>query len=344
MLLTFQHFGEVPGQVHLFYEQAFSALFSRHDATKEAFKRKHYTDFFIDEFKRYFSLFCLITYLRKKTLMSEADVFSVLADVSKIEKTPIDRGAFLNDLTKSVCILRPEGTDFTFVHRSFQEYFAAYWIARHANDNAGEVMGRVASRLSDNVLTMAWSMNRELVTGAFLIPQLREYRVQTWELAAKFSVVEYMRHFEGVGFLATSASTGECGVLMTATKVPVYMAAVVFALTMYPRSSASLEKPALRTSKLYQRLLAKGLILETERCFIKTNLRDSLTMEYSDTDIVDASARLNEFIDALEESEFVSFRQTMKDAYVLLGTLEAEQASRETDVSTLLSEAAEPLS
>jgi hypothetical protein len=34
----------------------------------------------------------------------------------------------------------------------------------------------------------------------------------------------------------------------------------------------------------------------------------------------------------------------MKDAYVLLGTLEAEQASRETDVSTLLSEAAEPLS
>ena len=38
--------------------------------------------------------------------------------------------SFLRDLLKSVCVMQIEGVEYTFTHRSFQEYFAAYFISR----------------------------------------------------------------------------------------------------------------------------------------------------------------------------------------------------------------------
>ncbi len=40
MLLTFSSFAEIPDKIHVFYDQAFDTLFSRHDATKEALEGK----------------------------------------------------------------------------------------------------------------------------------------------------------------------------------------------------------------------------------------------------------------------------------------------------------------
>ena len=37
MLITFRDFADIPEKIHLFYDQAFDALFSKHDATKEGF-------------------------------------------------------------------------------------------------------------------------------------------------------------------------------------------------------------------------------------------------------------------------------------------------------------------
>lgn len=50
MLLTFDQFADIPEKVYLFYDQAFETLFAKHDATKEAYKRKSYTSLSIDVF------------------------------------------------------------------------------------------------------------------------------------------------------------------------------------------------------------------------------------------------------------------------------------------------------
>ncbi len=71
MLLTFSSYADMPEKIHVFYDQAFDTLFSRHDATKEAFKRERNTKYSIDVFKRYLSYLCLITYNENKTDFSE---------------------------------------------------------------------------------------------------------------------------------------------------------------------------------------------------------------------------------------------------------------------------------
>jgi hypothetical protein len=48
MLLTFQHYAEIPEKIHVFYELAYATLFSKHDDLKEAFKREKYTGLSID--------------------------------------------------------------------------------------------------------------------------------------------------------------------------------------------------------------------------------------------------------------------------------------------------------
>jgi predicted NACHT family NTPase len=62
MLLTLAQFAEVPAKIHLFYEYAFEALFGRHDVTKAGFQRKRHTALAMDDFKRLFAYFCMITY------------------------------------------------------------------------------------------------------------------------------------------------------------------------------------------------------------------------------------------------------------------------------------------
>jgi predicted NACHT family NTPase len=62
MLLMFEYFADIPSKVHLFYGQAFDALFYIHDSLKESFRRERHTSYPIDVFKRYFGYFCLISY------------------------------------------------------------------------------------------------------------------------------------------------------------------------------------------------------------------------------------------------------------------------------------------
>lgn len=52
MLITYSQFADIPEKLHLFYQQAYEALFHKHDATKSAFKRIRFTNIPIDEFQK----------------------------------------------------------------------------------------------------------------------------------------------------------------------------------------------------------------------------------------------------------------------------------------------------
>ena len=46
-----------------------------------------------------------------------------------------DNDKFINDLQVAIGVLNKEGTDYTFPHRSLQEYFAAIYIASLNDEN-----------------------------------------------------------------------------------------------------------------------------------------------------------------------------------------------------------------
>ncbi|HEY0331673.1 MAG TPA: NACHT domain-containing protein [Rhodopseudomonas sp.] len=165
MLLTFDQFADIPEKIHLFYEQAFDTLFAKHDATKEAFKRTMYTELSIDVFKRHLAYFCLATYYDEKFEFNETELLVYISKCLKIESSAVSASSFLQDLVESVCILQKEGLNYSFTHRSFQEFFAAYCMARVTSNHLDEVLHKILRRPTDNVVKMLYDINQEMLVG-----------------------------------------------------------------------------------------------------------------------------------------------------------------------------------
>ena len=106
--------------------------------------------------------------------------------VAQLEGLDVKGHDFLDDLLNAVCILQKDGLKIVFSHRSFQEYFCAYRLMRFPEQKVAELIGRFASRQTDNVLPMLFDMNKSLVNRAYIIPQLKKYKTKTVPLNEGF--------------------------------------------------------------------------------------------------------------------------------------------------------------
>ena len=132
MLMTYTTFGEVPAKMHVFYSKAYETMARLHDASKGTFKRKLHSKLTPEEFAKYFAEFCARTYTEEVLEFTERTFSAYMAKVLKdsyAEFTGVQPRDFLLDLTDNLCIMYREGEKYYFIHRSFQEYFAAVHFA-----------------------------------------------------------------------------------------------------------------------------------------------------------------------------------------------------------------------
>jgi hypothetical protein len=174
MLLTFQHYAEIPVKVHVFYDLAFATLFSKHDALKEAFKRERYTKLSIDVFKRQLSALCIITYRDEKLSFNESELLEYIEKSNRLNDVRVDSQAFMRDLMESVCILQQDGIEISFSHRSFQEYFAAVYLGNMSTDKLRLLLPQLTFRDTDAVIVMLNDMNHDLFEEAYVIPMIKK--------------------------------------------------------------------------------------------------------------------------------------------------------------------------
>ncbi|MBD5093171.1 MAG: NACHT domain-containing protein [Subdoligranulum sp.] len=139
MLLTFDNYAEIPEKVHLFYDNAFETLYSKHDATKSGYKRELKSNLTYDSFKKIFSRFCFITYFHGKMELSYDDLIATLKKVS-VDSVNFNQEDYVFDLINSVCVIYKDGLNYRFTHRSFQEYFTAVFL-RDLSDSNMQKMG-----------------------------------------------------------------------------------------------------------------------------------------------------------------------------------------------------------
>lgn len=194
MLVTLQQFADVPSKIHLFYEYAFEALFGRHDATKGGFKRTRHTSLALDDFKRLFSYFCMYTYVNGLLTFSSDDLLTILQQSIVASQIDTNKALFKNDLTESTCMLALDGLGYTFSHRSFQEYFAAYFICRVKPDEFERTIPQLVRRGKyDNVVLMASEMNREKFEETWALPTLDLLWNSVKDVDAKNDYVGFVR-------------------------------------------------------------------------------------------------------------------------------------------------------
>lgn len=136
MLLTFENRASIPDKLNDFYEQAFITMFQAHDATKGAYKREIKSGLGYENFKFIFSYLCFKSFFESQHSFNYSQIIQLISQTANKNIIDISFQAedYLDDLTQAVCMLVKDGLEYRFVHRSFQEYFAAFYSTQ-LNDN-----------------------------------------------------------------------------------------------------------------------------------------------------------------------------------------------------------------
>lgn len=198
MLLTYGENAEIPNKLSIFYNQAFEALFQRHDANKSGYYRKRLTQLDIQDFSRVFSLFCLQTYERRIFKMPKTECYRYIERASERLNLNFKPEDYLNDLLSAACLLIEDGLDVAFSHRSFQEYFVALHISNAPSDIQEKLIDRYWKNIvSDDVIKLLYEINPELVEQKLIVPKM-EYLFESIsvENEVKFeNAIKYLKKY-----------------------------------------------------------------------------------------------------------------------------------------------------
>lgn len=174
MLLTFSSAGDIPEKKHLFYQQAFDALFYKHDVCKDGLTRITDTKLAEDDFKKITSAFSMISYVKELTAFSKPEALHMAKSAIDYAEVKVSNTAFIEDLKNAVCIIQLDGLQYTFVHKSFQEYFSAYhiFVSRTVKE---AVINKLMERARvDQVLDFIYEMCPDYIVDNILKPNLNE--------------------------------------------------------------------------------------------------------------------------------------------------------------------------
>lgn len=179
MLSTYNDYAEIPQKLHLFYYQAFDTMLSKHDATK-SYRREMLSNLSADTFKECFAIFCFLTYQKAKTEFTFLEIEEIFKKFPPRIQSVLNIGNFIHDLENCLCVLYKEGHRYKFSHRSFQEYFVAYFLNIQTDSKMREYSfrliksGKFGTR-ADSVFFMLEDMNTHRFNNNILIPLLDEF-------------------------------------------------------------------------------------------------------------------------------------------------------------------------
>jgi hypothetical protein len=175
MLLTFDQSADIPTKITSFYKQAFEALYQRHDAAKGAYRRGHHAGLPLDEYEKIFSVFCFDSYVDSKITFGDAELLTYFRDAASYYDYVCDAELLVKDAMESICVIQREGLDNVFVHRSFQEYFAALFLTRYSGDDfADQVKNINKSNNEQNIMLMLMELGPEKLEEKWVLSQLRD--------------------------------------------------------------------------------------------------------------------------------------------------------------------------
>lgn len=198
MLLTYYDNAKIPNKLSVFYRQAFEALFHRHDAKKSGFQRDMHSKLDISDFEKAFSSFCVLSHINSDYNFSQAKAIEYFDKAKNLAnlKTNYKSSEILKDSTQAVCLLIEEGMDYSFTHRSFQEYFTAKYICTAPTNKKRTIISKFAKRIrSDKVVNLLFEMDQIAVEEHYILPTIKELK-DTIELKSKIGVSHYLRYLK----------------------------------------------------------------------------------------------------------------------------------------------------
>jgi hypothetical protein len=181
MLLTFRSYSDIPDRMTVFYAQAYNTLFAIHDSEgKLQFKREYRSQLAPDLFKSVLEAFCFLSLRNHDIEFTHNSFYDYVGKAIKLSRVNCAVEDYAKDLIQNVCILQPDGVSYVFVHRSFQEYFAASYALNYSGESPYRIMDQISDPHSGTSALMMREMNDPKFQRLWLLPKL-EYLLSKFE-------------------------------------------------------------------------------------------------------------------------------------------------------------------
>lgn len=129
---------KIPKNQNEFYENLFHNIASLHDNTKAGYNRKLNSSLDISKLQEVFEEFCFITSNEQKLVFSKKETIEKIKKCLNKQNINDNPENILKDFSTVVCLLLKDGSEYSFIHRSIQEYFYSSFIS-HKSPEAKQV-------------------------------------------------------------------------------------------------------------------------------------------------------------------------------------------------------------
>lgn len=195
LFLTYGEYAEIPESLSIFYERTFDTIVNKHDASKGGFKRQTHSNIDYENLKTFLCYFCINTYLNDTYTFSSEQIKNYINTALRQANLTYDTTKITLDLSESYCLILKDGFDYTFAHRSFQEYFAALFVHKFANIGKFEFITALAEKeATGNIaLSLLHNIDKNLVDDTFIYPAITQ-AISIYG-NSKISKIEFLKLF-----------------------------------------------------------------------------------------------------------------------------------------------------
>lgn len=182
-ILAFESHPEIPSRKSSFYRNVFDTLYSKHDGiTKNSFPREKKTKFEREEFEDILSVFSYLTITNGQYSFTNEILTDKLRQSLQVRSLKCNVEDLIYDLQTTISILILDGLEYSFPHRSMQEYFTSMFVSNLSTEQKEvaykKLFNLFVKASTDNSFNL-WNLSSELDSTAFtkhfLIPQLQNY-------------------------------------------------------------------------------------------------------------------------------------------------------------------------
>lgn len=182
LFLAFDFKHEIPLKKSLFYDQIYDALYERHDASKNYFRRGKYSSLHKDEFHSVLRKIAYDSFKSRRVAFTKDEMVKYINMAKdRIPQLNFNPSDFLKDLIETVPLFIFESSMYYWAHKSLQEYFAAEFIYHDSKEQQNSILKTIYSRDANdyykNLLDMYYDIDYRAFKSQIIKPFLKEYIV-----------------------------------------------------------------------------------------------------------------------------------------------------------------------